>query len=773
MRFTENRLDNLRNLQVANWDVAFATAFATLVTGNFLVGYIVFFGGGDYWIGLAAAVPSFIGLIQVPGAIWGRSFPFYKKFIAPGGWIWRLLYLPLVVLPFVALPPATALLVLLVCIGVAAAAIQTVNPIYNDWLAELVPSNSRGWYFSRRTLVATAVGMVAGLAGGLALDHFRDIGEADIGFSVVFGAGFVCAIVSMVFFLRMKESVRPNPMKMSVRESFRSMAKPWQDKNFRLLLIFSGLFMASQTYAGNFFSLFAINVLEINFTLLQLIAVMHALGTIAFVRTWGYLADKYGNKPILVLTTIGTVITPGVWLLCYPGATLQNAVILLSFHVYNGLVWSGVTVTQLNLYMSTAEPSERSSYLGTALTTTAVVGGVAPILGSMTMDFLREPMGAEMAFKTLFVIVMVMRLVSVFLLTGVSEEGAVSIRQTIKQMRQVSFSGVRALSALSKSSDADRRLLAIGVVGRKKFSMATGELRKALTDPSPRIRREAAIALARMGGDDAADALLSHVIEHPELLDEEVVEALGRLPSPQTEKMLLELLHDPRSILRRSAAKTLGRIGSNAAVPSLINAAREQEDVEMRRAALQALRHLEALEAEPVIIESLLDAHPSVRVAAAEAVSELVIKNAATQVRLSLAEYRDEAMDELAYALGCVGGADDVALILEAAGECRTPTARRRCLLGVARLLGVEPAAYRLLITDGFERDTAMLEALRTARRSQGVLKTALERYSSGDERGAVELLAGECAVPEVRTIAQHSVEESFIVAWLACLLRG
>jgi HEAT repeat protein len=773
MRFTENRLDSLRNLQVANWDVAFATAFATLVTGNFLIGYIDYFGGGDYWIGLITAVPSFIGLVQVPGAIWGRSFPYYKKFIAPGGWVWRLLYIPLVFLPFMPLPGEAKLSLLLLCIGVAAAAIQAVNPIYNDWLAELVPSTSRGWYFSRRTLVATAVGMVAGLAGGLALDAFRDVGQEGTGFSVVFGAGVVCAFVSMVFFLRMRETVREDPVRVSMRESVRSMARPWQDKNFRLLLIFSGLFMASQTYAGGFFSLFAIKVLEINFTLLQLIAVMHALGTIAFVRTWGYLADKYGNKPILVLTTIGTVITPGVWLVCVPGADLRNAVILLVFHIYNGIVWSGVTVTQLNLYMSTAEERDRSSYLGAALTTTAVIGGLAPILGSMTMDLLRGPLGAEMAFKTLFVIVIGMRVVSVFLLAGVREEGAVSIRQTIRQMRQVSLSGMRALSALSSSADAERRLLAIKVVGRKKFSMATAELRKALTDPSPRIRRGAALALAQLGGDEAADALITHIIEHPELLDEDVVEALGRLPSERTEPILLELLKDPRSILRRSAAKTLGRLGSKAAVPHLILAAQEMGDIEMRRAALQALRHLEAREAEPVIADALLDTHPSVRIAAAEAVSELHLVRTAERVRTALLQTEDEALPEVAYALGCVGGASDVPLIVAAARKCHSPTTRRRCLLGIARLLGVEQPAYRLLILEGFERDTKMLEALKDVRRSDTVLRESLDRYSSGDEGGAIALLAANCDIPELWSLADEPVEESFIVAWLACVARS
>ena len=773
MRFTENRLDNLRNLQVANWDVAFATAFATLVAGNFLIGLVQHFGGGDLWIGLSTAVPSFVGIVQVPGAIWGRSYPFYRRFIAPGGWAWRLLYLPLVFLPFAPIPNEAKLVALLACIGLAATAVQIVNPIYTDWLAELVPSTSRGWYFSRRTLVATSVGMVAGMAGGLALDAFRNAGKESAGFSVIYGGGFVCAIVSMVFFLRMKETVRANPVRVSLRASVRAMARPWQDKNFRLILVFSGLFMASQTYAGGFFTAFARETLKIDFTLLQLVAVASALGTVMLVRTWGYLADKYGNKPILALTTAGTVLTPGIWILCHPNQPGWNAAVLLIGHVYNGMVWSGVAVTQLNIFMSTAEPEERSSYLAAALTTTAICGGVAPLFGSLTMALLRAPMGAETAYKTLFLIVIVVRVVCTAMLGGVREPGAVSIRQTIRQMRQFSLSGVRALSALSKSADADRRLRAIGVVGRKKFSMATGELRKALTDPSPRIRREAAIALARLGGDEAAEALLSHVIEHPELLDEDVVEALGRTPTARTEEVLLGLLRDPRSILRRSAAKTLGRIGSQAAVPHLISAAQGHEDIEMRRAALQALRHLEAREAEPVIAEALLDPHPSVRVAAAEAVSELRLTNTAPRVRRSLEEFRDEGLPEMAYALGCVGGPEDVALIARAASDCQSATTRRRCLLGAARLLGVEQEAYRLLIAEGFERDTAMLEALKSAHGSRQVLRDSLHRFSSGDEKGALQLLAFETRLPEMWALAENAVEEAFIVAWLACLARS
>lgn len=753
--------------------MAFATAFATLVTGNFLIGLILYLGGSDYEIGLATAIPSFIGIVQVPGAVWGQSLPYFKKFIAPGGLIWRLLYVPLVFLPFMPISNSAKLFVLIAFIGIAAAAVQLVNPTYNDWLAKLVPATSRGWYFSKRTLIATVAGVAAGFGGGVALDAFRVAKNEGMGYSVIFGFGVLFAAISMVFFLRMKESVRENPVKANLRESLRSMAKPWQDRNYRQILIFSGLFMASQTFAGGFFTAFARESLDISFTLLQVIAVAHAIGTVAFVRIWGYLADKYGNKPILTLTTLGTVITPGVWLFCQPDRPVWNATVLIIFHIYNGIVWSGVSVTQLNLFMSTAEPEERSSYLGTALMTAAVLGGVAPLLGSITMAALRTPMGAEMAYKTLFIIVIVVRFGTVFLLAGVREEGAVSIRKTVRQMRQVSLGGVKALRAFAKSTDAELRRRAVREVGRSKFSMATGELKSALTDPSPKVRREAAIALSRMETEESAEALLSHVIEHPELLDEDVVDALGRLKMANTERVLLGLLQDPRSILRRSAARTLARLGSMDAIPHLISAATDPEDVEMRRAALQALRHLEARDASAIVRMSLSDPHPSVRIAAAECVSELNLESCADSIRESLRSWRDESMPELAYALGCVGTIDDVRIIVETATNCASDTSRRRCLLGAARLMGVESLSYRLMIAKGFERDTAMLNVLKTlGGGSNSYLRESLESFTSGNENEALEILARATSDPAIIVLSQSNVEEGFLVAWLSCVER-
>ncbi len=765
---TPTRLDNLRTLQSANVDVAFATAFGTLVSGTFLVGFIQLLGGSDFWIGLLTAVPAFIGILQIPGAVWGRRYSSFRSFIAPGGWAWRLLYLPLIVLPLIQRPSELRLIILTICIGLATAAVQIVSPIYNEWIADLVPANSRGWYFSRRTLISTLVGMLIGFVGAVLLDQFRGQGQAAAGFSLIFAIGCACGILSMVYFLRMKDSVRTEPVRGHVKDTFRMIVEPVKDKNFRNILIFTAIFMASQGFAGSLFAAYAREVLNMSFTILQLTAVAHAIGTIAFVKMWGYLADKYGNKPILALLMIGVILTPGVWLATQPDRPVFNAVVLIVGHLFNGLVWSGVTVAQLNLYMATAKPEDRANYLGAALAVQAIAGGLAPLLGSGMMAGLREAMPAMLAYKYVFGTVMLIRVIATVTLIPVREPGATSLRSTFNQIRRVSPSGVRALRAMTTSKDDFGREAAVRSLGHAQLSMATDELAHALRDPSPRVRRQAAESLGKIGTEAAAMALIEHILTFPELADEETIAALGDAPHSQAVPILVKVLEDPRASLRRAAAKALGRIGDPASLEPLSLAAKEPGDTDLRRAAIQALRIMEARDATQVFGDALLDPHPSVRTASAEAVGELELRSLADTIRQSVEWFPDDALSEMAYALGCVGGVQDLPLILRTAQGAVNDTTRRRCLLGAARLLGVESDLYRMMTLEEIARDNALLQRLRPGIRRNPVIGQALDRYSTGDEAGALRLMADAKPLPMLAVFADHPVEDSFIVAALA-----
>ncbi|HRF60838.1 MAG TPA: MFS transporter [Fimbriimonadaceae bacterium] len=771
-----DRLENLRTLRIANLDAAFATAFATLVSGTFLVGFVQLLGGSYVWIGVLTAVPSFLGLLQIPGAIWGRGFPRYKKFVAPGGFIWRLFYVPLIALPALPIPNEAKLWILLGCVIVASAATQFVAPIYNDWLAELVPTNSRGWFFSRRMMIATAVGAVGGFAGGLVLDAFRRADEEPTGFSTIFAIGIACAAFSMVLFRKMADTPRPNPIRTSLRESLGAFRIPLRDHRFRPVLVFLFLFVLGQLFAGNLYSAYALETLKMPFAILQATGISVAIGSLLTARMWGFLADKYGNKPLVGILGLGLVLTPAMWLITYPGADLWNAAVLILAHVFSGAVWSGVAICQFNLLLATADPDDRANYIGVGMALQALTGALAPMLGAAAMDLLKGPFTVEDAYKWVFGITMFLRAFSLFFLGRVREAGSTSVGGTLRQLARVSPKGYKALKQLSTSGDVATRESAIESVGSRQFGIASDEIVKALHDPSPRIRRQAARSLAKLGDAAFAGALIHQLDEHPDLVEEETIEALGSLGSLDAVGPLSRYLTSPRSSVRRAAAKALGQLGGAEAIEPLIEAAQRTGDPDLRRATLQALRALEAREAGEVIADALFDAHPSVRIAAAEAIVDLELRGAATNLRETLAWYDDEACSEMAYALGRVGTPEDAGLILVTAGKCVSIITRRRCLLGLARLLDVEAEAYRLLLLEGLSRDSALLDLLRTVVRTEPGVREALGEYSSGREAKALELLANRppsdcdsalCIV--FRAMAAQPVDEAFLVA--ACAL--
>jgi MFS family permease len=761
-----NRLDNLRSLRVSNVDVAFATAFGTLVSGLFLVGFIQSLGGSDVWIGFLSAIPSLMGLLQIPGAIWGRRFSSYKKYVMPGGLFWRIGYAPLVLLPFLPAPPALKLTLLMGCVLFASVATTLVNPVYNEWIAGMVPENSRGTFFARRNAIATAVGAVVGIFGALLLDAFRGKGQERLGFTVVYGLGVVCAIVSMVFFMRMQDLPRPNPVRQGLAEGVRTIGKPFGDKNFRRVLIFLGAAVLGQGFAGNLFSAYALESLKLDFKIVQGTAVSMAIGNVVAARFWGFLSDKYGNKPVLAIVATLLATNPIAWLATLPGHTTYNAILLLSTHVLMGMIWSGVNLCQFNIILATAEPEERASYIGAGMTITALLGGIAPLLGAFMMAGLRGSFDPVVAYKFVFATSMVLRGAAVLFLIPVDEKGSTGLRTALGALRRVTPRGVRAMRTLARTSDVETRAEAIQSVGAAGATLAADAVIKALHDPQPKVRRQAAEAIARLNHPEATLELIHQVEEHPDLLEEETIEALGQVGDARAIPALIRTLQSPRSLLRRAAARALGRVaqGDGEVTAALVRAADDPEDVDLRRTALQSLRRLEVREAVPVFRRALNDAHPSVRIAAAEAVAELDLREAAPELRASMAAYADEASSEAAYALGVVGGPEDIPLILREAERSRSMITRRRCLLGIARLLGVERESYRLMLLEGMERDNALLQTLNPAMRRSPRLRSALSRHSSGDESGAVLALIRFWKAGPSELVEGPVVEELFLV---------
>jgi hypothetical protein len=229
--------------------MAFATAFATLVGGNFQQAFALNLGATPRMLALLAALPAVLGVMQVPGSMLGERFASYKKFVAWGGLFWRLAWVPIVFAPLL-FPQLSLLTAAIIISGIS---IFLVQATYNAWLSFLVPDSHRGYYFSRRIALATVTAAVVGFPASLFLDWMDRTGQFSLGLSILFGIGVACGLISYVFYLRMPDTKHPVVEGRSIKADFKGISAPLKDKKFVRLLIFLVAFVIGQTLAAPFF----------------------------------------------------------------------------------------------------------------------------------------------------------------------------------------------------------------------------------------------------------------------------------------------------------------------------------------------------------------------------------------------------------------------------------------------------------------------------------------------------------------------------------------
>ena len=763
----------MRALRIANLDMAFATAFAALVGGNFQMAFALLLGADDIVLALVSALPAMVGLLMIPGSVLGERFVSYKKFVAVGGFLWRFWWVPVVALP---LMPSTwpRLEIFVGLILFSAISIFLVNATYNAWLSSLVPESHRGWYFSKRIAIATVVAAGIGFPASLFLYAMKSqdkISGGDsnqmIGLSVLFGIGVLLGFISFYFYCLMPNTNRESVQRHSLTDSLRSMAAPLEDRNFRRLTLFLVVFVLGQTIAGPFFFKYAITVLKLDFLQLQIFVAFHAAASLLSAKLWGYFSDKYGNKPVLFVSGALLALGPLSWVATTPGNLAWNLTILSIGHVFAGLAWTGVQVGQGNIILAISRPGTRSQAIGLANSIIAVMSGIAPLIGGMLMQQLASVMSDLSRFHLLFAINSVLRIVAVLFLFGIVDPTSYQIRDFLRQLSGVRPKGVIAMRKLSNAPDPRQKQKAIRQIAKTGMKMAETELVQLLSDPSPRVRREAAVALRSVGGEESIVALVRLINSNPHLAEEEIVETLGDIGDESAVSPLIALLENPSSALRRASAKALGRLRNAAATHALMEAASHPDDAELRRASIQALRLIGDKECSPVIMVGLNDSYPSVRVAAAEAACDLHLLECAQTIRDVLAEAPDETDSELAYTLSHLGDETDLPLILKVASRLRSPVGRRRCLLAAARLFGVETEMYRLLMLDPVRRDQALIEM--TKSKTVKGFRRALSLYHAGEQIESVQHLLTKSGDERLLALAENPPKEAFLLA--ACVV--
>jgi hypothetical protein len=214
----------------------------------------------------------------------------------------------------------------------------------------------------------------------------------------------------------------------------------------------------------------------------------------------------------------------------------------------------------------------------------------------------------------------------------------------------------RAALADLHARSAVRRARAAQLLGDLELTEAVPELCRLLTDRDHEVRAVAVRALGKIGEPSAAWRIIAGLDRPdpvPALLATQTLVQLGR----EAEVVLSAALDHPQARVRAVCLDALGLLGATGAVHRMARVLRDDEVLEVRRAAAANLGRLGTRTAMKPLTDALEPARPAtLRAAAAQALGDLGSPNAVPYLTALLGDPEFQVAHQAAHALRRLGG---------------------------------------------------------------------------------------------------------------------
>ncbi len=585
------RLQTARGMRMWNVNGMLESVHSAITTGVYTTGYALHLGASSAMIGFISASISIGQLLQAFSPLLIERLPRRKTLCLLANGVSTSLWLPIAFIPFLFFE-GNQLLALIACIALSKAAMSLVSPARQSWLTDLIPDTIRGRFVARQRSLTASAGLITSVCAGFFLSTYT-AEDSQEGFSILFVVAVVFSGFGVWAWSRIPEPQKSRTERVPPNQL---LCLPFRHGPFRkLMFLVSGRLVIAQI-AAPFFTVYMLRTLEVSFAQIAVFSAMQTIATIIMNPFWGYLADKYGYKPVMSLTATGLAIFPLGW----GFVTLDNYWVMVPLvQIWGGSMSAGWGTARFNLIVKTAPAANRSAFLGCYSAVSrgcaacgAIIGGIAA--GLCTSIPAVSFFGYTFAgLQYLFLANGVLRISYMGLLARLVSDSQVSPRDVINRVRKGNpIATLWHLVRMGKSSNPSVRARAARELGETGSHLAVDELIALLDDSDRNVRREAVQSLSRIGAEEAVNPLLECVGNPSSDIAEEAVEALGAVPSSLSLNILVTLLHDERSGIRRSAVIALDRIGDRRVETALEALLEHERDPAIVQSTLETLARM-------------------------------------------------------------------------------------------------------------------------------------------------------------------------------------
>ena len=325
----------------------------------------------------------------------------------------------------------------LLILAVSAAATAMASVSWTSWIQEWVPMRIRGKYFGLRNRLNQIVQLVFLLVTGQLLARMGGTVRA---FQVLIGVAVFFRILSVVAQYRTHAGLAPaqsGDRRLPWRAQFMELARC---SPFKWFIAYGAVWGFAANCIGPFYPVFMLEQLRLSLADISFLVVLSSIGGAVSYPAWGALADRFGNRPVMIFSMIAWQLQNLLWCILNP----SNTWILYVMWAFGGVMGAGFALSLFAIQLKIIPRAAKTLAISLNLAVTALVTAIAPMIGGVLLEqLLHAGYNPMTVFHGLFLIQPVMAILGCLLLTRVQEVNSRPLSNVIGAMRNI-----RTLSAM-------------------------------------------------------------------------------------------------------------------------------------------------------------------------------------------------------------------------------------------------------------------------------------------------------------------------------------
>lgn len=299
-----------------------------------------------------------------------------QEFFAYGLIVSRLLWLPIVLIPYAIGEDAYGTRMTVLCALLFLSSVVNVagGNAWGTWMGDLIPGTVLGRYFGYRQIFTSLAAILVGVLVG----KYLDIHHGPGGFLVVVSVLLVFGIADAVLF---KWVPHPPMRARAERHTLWDMVRiPLADRGYRNVIILFAVWNFTANLIGPYIGIFQLwpEYAAMSYTRSNVYAAIGAGCMVVTSYYWGRLGDRWDRKKVLTICLVLASVPPLFYLFVTPEVTWP----ILVANILGNVGWGGVFVVSMQLIIGCAPAKDRSMYLacqsailGCVITLSYLAGG--------------------------------------------------------------------------------------------------------------------------------------------------------------------------------------------------------------------------------------------------------------------------------------------------------------------------------------------------------------------------------------------------------------